>query len=55
MDLQKYSIEDYLSAINAIANIVINRMFVKGKLENYNFIIDTGNRNFSSLPLSTVK
>jgi hypothetical protein len=55
MDMDKYKLDDYLSAINAIVTLVVDKMFIKGKLENYVFIIDTRNKGFSSLALGTVK
>lgn len=55
IDMQKYTIEDYLSATNAIITLVIEKLFIKGKVENYLFIIDTDNKNFTSLPLNVVK
>lgn len=55
LDMTKYTLEDYLSAINAIVTLCIEKLFIKGKLENYLFIIDTEGKNFSSLPLTVVK
>jgi hypothetical protein len=40
MDIEKYSLDDYLAAINQVANLVVDRLFIKGKLENYMFVID---------------
>ncbi len=53
--MSKYCIEDYLSSINAIINLVVDKLFIKGKLENYLFVIDTGNKGFSSLPLGILQ
>lgn len=55
MDMDKYTLNDYLAAINQVVNLVIDKLFIKGKLENYLFVIDTGGKGISSLPLSTVK
>lgn len=32
MDMDKYKLDDYLSAINAIVTLVVEKMFIKGKL-----------------------
>lgn len=55
MDMNKYTLNDYLAAINQVVTLVVDKLFIKGKLENYLFVIDTGNKGISSLPLSTVK
>lgn len=41
LDMEKYTLDDYLSAGNAVITIVINKLYIKGKVENYNFVIDT--------------
>ena len=55
MDIEKYSLDDYLAAINQVANLVVDRLFIKGKLENYMFVIDMQNKGIGSLPLGTVR
>jgi hypothetical protein len=39
--MEKYGLESYYSAVNAIVTLVVEYMFIKGKLEVYNFVIDT--------------
>lgn len=55
MNMEKYAIEDYLSAANAVITLAVEKMFIKGKVENYMFIIDTEGKGFGSLPLKTVQ
>jgi hypothetical protein len=55
MDIEKYTLDDYLAAINQVINLVVEKLFVKGKLENYMFIIDMENKGVGSLPISTVR
>ena len=55
MNMDKYTIDDYLSAANAVITVAVEKMFIKGKVENYMFIIDTEGKGFGSLPLKTVQ
>jgi hypothetical protein len=41
MNMDKCTIDDYLSAANAVITVAVEKMFIKGKVENYMFIIDT--------------
>jgi hypothetical protein len=53
INLKENSLEDYYSAINAVLTVVTKVLFVKGVIENYCFVIDMGNKNFTSLPVDT--
>lgn len=55
MNMEKYSLDDYLAAINQVVNLVVDKLFIKGKLENYLFVIDMQNKGIGSLPLGTVR
>ena len=44
-----------MAAVNAVITLVVEKMFIKGKVENYMFIIDTEGKGFGSLPLKTVQ
>jgi hypothetical protein len=53
--MDKYSLVDYLAAVNLVVTLTVEKMFVKGKMEKYLFVIDVGNKSITSLSLSTVK
>ena len=53
MDFANNEIEDYYSAINAVLSLVVNHCFIKGVIETYLFVIDTGGKVFS-LPLDAL-
>ena len=41
MDMEKYSLEDLLSAANSVITVALEKICIKGKREDYLFIIDT--------------
>lgn len=55
LDMERYALGDYLAAINQVITLVVSKMFLYGKLESYLFVIDTGGKGMTSLPLSTIK
>ena len=50
VDFDRYTVEEYYSAINACIQTVIDHMFVPGRLEKYLYIIDMGNKSITSMP-----
>ncbi len=32
MDMKKYALEDYLAAVNQVVTLVVDKMFINGKL-----------------------
>ena len=53
IDLSKYELDDYYCAINAVISVVRQHCFVKGVIETYLFVIDTGEQVLG-LPIDAI-
>ena len=53
IDLTKYELDDYYCAINTVISIVRRHCFIKGVIETYLFVIDTGEKVLS-LPVDAI-
>ena len=55
LNFEKYTMTDYYCAINTLLTFVIDKTFIKGVAEKYFFIIDSGEKNLTSIPINNLR